>query len=432
MSWGTTFHLAVSSLLRRPARSLLTVLGVAVSSALLVALGSIASVAESRAIEHFGQGLPVGAIKVSPQSPAPWQLQTDEFQPAGAKPLDDTALNEIRALPNVHSVVPIQAAPVLVVPPTQDSFTGTMVGTDMGLGGDLPVSVLAGRLPSAGSSTEVAVTRSYLDHVHPGQPDAEAVGDRLLVGEPRSDQSSDLPFKPRWFRARVVGVVSDDIAGADLLVPLGQTRAARAWELSGDDLPASFGGQQTSSPYSGLIVVASSVETLHGVRAGIDAIGYATSAPEKVLGAVLRYLHVVDIVLAGIGSIAVFVAGLNIANALLAAVRERRREIGVLKAIGASDRDVLRWFLVEATLTGLAGGLVGTVAGALMAQALAAQVADYLSQQGVSMETLSLGEVPWTVLLAGILGSWLLAMVAAALPALRAVRLPATEAMAEL
>ena len=57
------------------------------------------------------------------------------------------------------------------------------------------------------------------------------------------------------------------------------------------------------------------------------------------------------------------VAALGITNAMLAAVRERRREIGVLKAIGARDRDVYRIFLVEAAVLGFVGGVLGTVAG---------------------------------------------------------------------
>lgn len=434
MSWPAALRLAASSLLRRPARSGLTVLGVVVGSALLVALGSIASVAESRAVEHFGKGLPVGAIKVAPEAPAPWQLQTDEFQPAGDKNLDEAAVRQIRGLANVRAVVPIQAAPVLVVPASGGSFGATMAGTDLSLRSDSPVSVLAGRLPGASSLTEVAVTQSYLDHAHPGQASGAAVGEAIQVAEPRVERGdSDLPFRPRWFRATVVGVVSQDVSGADLVVPLQQTRLAREWELSGAAPPPAFGGEfESRSPYSALIVIADSIEAMHGVRVGIDQIGYATSAPEHVLAAVLRYLHVVDIVLVGIGAIAVLLAGLNIANALLTAVRERRREIGVLKAIGARNRDVVRWFLLEATLVGLLGGVGGTAAGLLMAEALALKVSEYLSEQGIPMEGLRLQELPLAVVLFGVVGSWLLALIAAALPALRAARMPASEAMAEL
>ena len=74
-------------------------------------------------------------------------------------------------------------------------------------------------------------------------------------------------------------------------------------------------------------------------------------------------MHVVELVLAGIGLIGLAIAALGISNAMLAAIRERRREIGVLKAVGATDRDVRRVFLVEAGTLGFVGGSLGAAIG---------------------------------------------------------------------
>src|SRR3972149_4790237 len=70
------------------------------------------------------------------------------------------------------------------------------------------------------------------------------------------------------------------------------------------------------------------LEDGHPLRTSIDELGSATSAPEQLVANVRRYLHVVDIVLGGIASIALVIASLGIANALLAAVRGRRRGMG--------------------------------------------------------------------------------------------------------
>ena len=158
----------------------------------------------------------------------------------------------------------------------------------------------------------------------------------------------------------------------------------------------------------------------------ITHLGYSTSAPENLVASVHRYLRVVEIVLGAIGAIALVIASLGIANALLAAVRERRREIGVLKAIGARDRDVQRVFLFEAGVLGLVGGTTGTAAGYAAALGVSGVVNSYLTAQGLVGVRLGL---PVAVLVSAVIGSTLLALAAGALPARRAAHLPAREAM---
>ena len=180
------------------------------------------------------------------------------------------------------------------------------------------------------------------------------------------------------------------------------------------------------SPYSDLLVVARGLADIDAVRRQITAIGYSTSAPENLIASVLRYLRVVEIVLAGIGLIALIIATLGVADALLAAIRERRREIGILKALGARDRDVLRVFAFEAAMVGLIGGVVGTVAGWAVARAVAAVVNGYLTGQGLSGVGL---DVNVLFVAGGIAGSVLLSLAAGTMPALRAARLSAREAV---
>jgi hypothetical protein len=287
--------------------------------------------------------------------------------------------------------------------------------------------VLAGRLPRPGSLTEVALTESYLDHA--GASVAGVIGTEVELAEPQAFQSqTGLQFRGRWLRAQVVGVVTQQVGSGAVLVPIEQTRLARAWSLSGVDggdvlpLPA--------SPYSGAIVLASSLNDLHAARQVVTRLGYANSAPEQLVSSVLRYLRVVDIVLAGIGTIALSIAAMGVANALLAAVRERRREIGVLKAIGARDRDILRWFLLEAVAVGGAGGLLGTIAGLLIALGVGVSVNDYLNQQG--LQSIQFGDVSWPLIIASIAGTSVLAVVAGIVPAMQAARLSPREAVAGL
>jgi ABC-type antimicrobial peptide transport system permease subunit len=289
------------------------------------------------------------------------------------------------------------------------------------------VTVLAGRLAAAGSLVEVDVTQGYLERLGLTKKQAAAVvGTEVQLGAPRVFADSGLPmrFRSRWLRATIVGVVAQETAPGQFIVSVEQTRAARAWTAAGGDA----GGRVEipTSPYSGLFVIANDLDKVNEVRRDITDLGYSTSAPENLVASVQRYLRVVEIVLGAIGAIALVIASLGIANALLAAVRERRREIGVLKAIGARDRDVQRVFLFEAGVLGLVGGTAGTALGFATALGVSAVVNRYLAAQGLAGVHLGL---PVLVLGAAVVGSTLLALAAGAFPARRAARMPAREAM---
>ena len=109
---------------------------------------------------------------------------------------------------------------------------------------------------------------------------------------------------------------------------------------------------------------------------------------------------------------------------------ERHREIGVLKAIGARDRDVLRWFELEAVLVGAAGGVLGAALGLAVTAIVGAVVDGYLVAEG--LDGIDLGTIPWGLALLGVLGSVALSVLAGTLPALRAARLPARDAVGSL
>jgi hypothetical protein len=447
VTWRDALSLAVKGVGRRLGRALLTVSAVALATALLTALLTISGTARTRVLTQLSKGGPLAGIKVTAAAPDLDQIDRDEPEPGRPRALDRAAVRRIAGLDEVASVVPVIANPMLMVPPADagagspaagssgddgsptDPFVETAVGVDLAQVGRLPVLLLAGRLPSPRSHTEVAVTEGYLERLDLDRTDSEAlVGTELALGAPRVfSKLGDIAVRARWTRAVIVGVVAQEAAPGQVLVPITQARTARAWLARSD---GDVDGIETDpSPYSGLFVVARGLGSIGVVRDQIATIGYSTSAPENLIASVQRYLHVVEIVLSGIGAIALAVASLGIANALFAAVRERRREIGVLKAIGARDRDVLRIFLIEAASLGLLGGTLGAATGWATAGALTSVVNGYLSSEGLPGVELGL-QLP--VLVGGVGCSVILALTAGALPALRAARLPAREAVVDL
>ena len=439
MSWRDAIALAATSVRRSLGRAALTVSAVALAAALLTALLTIAGTARTRVLDQLSKGGPLSGIQVAAAAPDPGEIDQDDPKPGRAKILDDAALERIAELPEVRYALPVVASRLFVISPTKmrtrevEPFVETAVGVDLRQLPRLPISVIAGRAPSPRSMTEVAVTEAWLERYGLDRTQAASVlGTEIEAGAGRTDAEADTGdgerrrrvIRGRWMRLQVVGVVAQEAGSGSMLVSLPLARASREWSASGIDGGDAVG--LSPSPYAGVLVAADSLDSIGRVRDRIGDVGYSTSSPENLIASVRRYLQVVEIVLTAIGVIALAVAGLGITNALLAAVRERRREIGVLKAIGARDRDVLRIFLVEATCLGLLGGVIGAALGYVAARSVGAVVNGYLQDQGLVGVRPT---VPTVVILSVIAGSAVLALIGGALPALRAARLPAREAV---
>ncbi len=441
VSWSDAFRLAVRNVLRRPGRAALTVTAVALAAALFTAMLTMAATAQGRVLNQLANGGPLAGIQVAAAAAQPSQLGSDNPTQGAPKPITQGARSRISRLAGVVSVLPIVTAQTVVIWPnhavapsavrhepegSRGAVFDEMVGVDLSHAADLPITILEGRIPAPGSLTEVAVTPAFLSKYGIGRTHlASALGAVVELGAPRGfrDPGGVAAFRSRWTRATIVGVVAQEAGAGGVLASLPLATANHAWTAAGDP---SVDTDAPRSPYAGLFVSARGLGQVSQVRSEITGLGYSTSAPENIITTVERYVHVVEIVLGGVGVIALAIAALGITNALLAAVRERRREIGILKAVGARDRDVLRTFLIEAAVIGALGGLIGTIIGLLLARIVAAVVDGYLAGQGLAGVHLG---IPYVLVLLAVAGSAGLSLLAGLFPARRAARLPAREAV---
>jgi putative ABC transport system permease protein len=102
-----------------------------------------------------------------------------------------------------------------------------------------------------------------------------------------------------------------------------------------------------------------------------DAGDFSVIVPAELLAQQKRTEQLFNTVMVAIASISLLVGGIGIMNIMLAAILERTREIGVRRAIGARRWDIIRQFVIEATLISFAGGLLGVVLGFIMSQLIA-------------------------------------------------------------
>jgi putative ABC transport system permease protein len=94
-----------------------------------------------------------------------------------------------------------------------------------------------------------------------------------------------------------------------------------------------------------------------------EAGDFTIVVPAELLAQQRRTQRIFEMVMVAIASISLLVGGIGIMNIMLASILERTREIGVRRAVGARRREIVRQFLLEATLISCAGGLIGVVTG---------------------------------------------------------------------
>src|SRR3990167_6179433 len=127
-----------------------------------------------------------------------------------------------------------------------------------------------------------------------------------------------------------------------------------------------------------------------------------------------------QIVLVGIAAISLLVGAIGIMNSMYTSVLERTKEIGIMKAIGARNSDILQIFLIESGLMGLAGGFVGTALGAGIAF-FVERIAD---NAGFPLSV----EVEWWLILFGMGFAFIVGMASGSLPAYQASRMKPVDA----
>jgi putative ABC transport system permease protein len=179
--------------------------------------------------------------------------------------------------------------------------------------------------------------------------------------------------------------------------------------------------------YANLTLRTDGPGSVQPVEDAIKHMGFSTFSLLDVTKNLRLLFAILDMLLGIFGSLALAVASLGIVNTLVMAILERRREIGVLKALGASNRDVRRLFFLEAGVMGLAGGVVGVGMGWAIGRAIQFGTRIYLNRQGVPAE--NIWSVPWWLALGAIAFAVLVSLAAGIVPASRAARLDPVQAL---
>ncbi|MGH9737300.1 MAG: ABC transporter permease [Candidatus Acidiferrales bacterium] len=450
-------ELAVRNLREALLRNSLTTLGITVGVASLVAMLSLGAGLQHLANERLSQSGLFDAVVVSPRNNfGNFERAAARNQaPAGTpRVLDQSALGEIEKLPHVADVYPNIRFPtelhfernpyptIVAGIPMSDRTDGAFEGmtgsffssrsaNEAILQSELARQLLSGTSSNAstGASKDTKsllgkeITLRYAER----QPLSQSAGSSSNSGAP-----TGFSLVSQQMNLRIVGIVETEPGSftgpgqGRLLIPEQVAERLSAGQ-TGDLRDLLTGGGSSQKSYQSVTVRVASSADVQNVETAIKDMGFSAFSLLDAAHNLSVVFAVFDLLLLIFGSLALIVASLGIVNTLVMAILERRREIGVLKALGAADRDIRGLFFAEAGVMGLLGGICGVILGWLIGRALNLGTNIYLSRLSLPSTTISL--VPWWMVGLAIGFAVIVSLAAGIYPASRAAKLNPIEAL---
>lgn len=393
MKFLDLIRLIFGNLSRRKARVALTAIGVVIGTAAVVILVSLAIGLQRNANEQlYGIG-DLTQIQVMPSfgmEGGPVVMGGGGGGMGGSgesqqQLLTNFALTDLRAIPGVESVIPrdylmaggmikyqkLEAGVNIIGIDTKDlaslGLEASEGGTELGRG-----TVIIG----------VMVPNNFYDpKMRPGQeppPPPQLYGQQIQMVVSKWDAQGTETRKNLSFR--VTGVLQETRGESDwsIYMPLEQIKALNEWAMNRRI-------NYNKDGYSQVIVKVSDVDQVLDISEQITQMGFQAFTPQSFVQGINNFYRILQFIFGGVGAIALLVAAIGIANTMAMSILERTREIGLMKAVGATNRDVLAIFLGEAAGIGFIGGLGGVIIGWLAGQGLNVLAIVYLANQSGQM-----------------------------------------------
>lgn len=351
MIWQN-LRMALSSLAQAKLRSFLTILGIVIGVGSVVtvfALGAGVKRDVANQVAGFGANL----VQVNPGK----TFTTDEeghttgFNPAasfGVSTLTEQDVTTVKNTPNVAAAAPFMLLSGVPVAGNERADTAFILATEPQMIDVITEKIAKGRF-LADSDTD--------------QPVA-VLGDNVARALFNTSDAVDKTFSLRGQTFKVIGVTEDTPSGginvgpqlADALyIPFSTGKKLNGGVANIVEIDARISSAELIKPT--VEELKSRLKTNHG---GEDDFTVLTAEDQLKLFDTI--LNIITSFVGAIAGISLFVGGIGIMNIMLVSVTERTREIGVRKAIGATNRNIMSQFLIEALVLSSLGGLLGMAA----------------------------------------------------------------------
>lgn len=396
--------LALRSLRASRLRTLLTAIGIIVGVTAMIVLVGVSDGMRTRFERSIGDT--ARSISVQPSNPTgAGKTENGNRQPLRER---DAAYLK-RNLSGQVAAVSAGRRGGGVISNGQEKLRSTITGTKGGTPALLNRRVVVGRFLTAEDEAQrarvVVVGPNVVDYLYGGDTNA-ALGAPLRVGR---------------LEMRIVGVLerTNDFGDSATYLPLSTSRKV----MGGTDTLTGISVLAPTSHNTGAVVgeIESTLDEFRKIFKP-SARDYWTTMEDLQVRDTNRFVTLFTLFTASIAALSLLVGGIGVANIMFIAVKERTREIGIRKAIGARRTAIVKQFLAESTLLTALGGVVGVVLGVGLVLLGKVVLPGVLPEVGIP-------EVSVPAILVSLGAAVVIGLLAGVLPALRASRLRPIEAL---
>lgn len=426
--------MALRNLLKRKVRTVLTVLGVVIGTASIVVMVSIGigmNEGFAQQLESWGS---LQVINVYPSGGMVYDETSDSMkQEKKQDELNAKAVDTFRQMEHVEAVSPV-IEEYMYLTAGKYVADASIMGIEPGAMEALGYNVVEGRALTAEDSKAIVVgggvefynpKLSWEMRQTSEPPQVDVLNEKISITYDWNygTRNADKSIKP--VKVDAVGKLSSE--GSDswrVIMPIKELekiqKARREWEQKKNGSNNSSNRNQ-SKEYQQVLVKVDEMDNVQSVQQQIKDLGFRASSLTDELNAMKETTKMLRLVLGAIGAVSMVVAAISITNTMVMAIYERTKEIGIMKVIGASLKDIKGLFLTEAAFIGFSGGVIGIV----VSFGISFIVNIVASRQGSTMQS----SIPLWLALGGVAFATGVGILSGYLPAKRAMKLSALTAI---
>lgn len=436
MSTRDLIMMAVRNLWKRKLRTFLTILGVVIGTTSIVVMISIGiGMNESfeKQVEEWGSLQVIDVYSNNGDMYISSDTNANRGKPQKKAVLDAAAIDKFKQMEYVEAVSPIVRESMMLVCGKYVS-NASFIGIDPSAMEALGYKVEEGRTLTAEDKEGIVIGRgvitsfynpklSWQMQMQTEPPEINVMEEKVIMtydwnyGTKHADKS----IKP--IKTPVLGIMPDGGGnGYSVVMPLKQMEKIQkdkeAWQKKQNN--SGSASQKKKGQYEQVAVKVSDLNKVQEVQQ-IKDMGYQASSLTDQLNTMKETTKMLRMVLGAIGAVSLIVAAIGITNTMVMAIYERTREIGIMKVIGASLRDIKLLFLTEAAFIGFAGGVLGIITSFLMSL-----IVNLVATKQASEMTSS---IPVWLYLSAVAFATVIGVLSGYLPAKRAMKLSALTAI---